>query len=735
MRTAILLLFLSIYSAFSYAQICTTPYRIAVLGSSTAAGMGATPNHGWVALYTQYLKSININYQVYNLAVGGYSTYEVNPTGYVPPANRPYPDTAHNITKALSFQPNAIIINLPTNDVGRGYTLAEQQANYQRIVAAATAQGVQVWVCSTQPRNDYTASMVANLKAMRDWTFSYFGNKSIDFWTGMNQPNDSIKWAYSYGDGIHFNDSGHYIFYSRMVARGIPQTLCNGTPPPPQIPVVLNSFTVTNSTNKLQLNWSTAYEKNVKRFLVQRSTDSVNFSALATVTATGNDSTGRSYTYLDTVLRKVKQFYRLDVIVADTHYIYSAIKSGMPDTAYGTPPPPQIPVVLNSFTVTNNTNKLQLNWSTAYEKNVKRFLVQRSTDSLNFSALATVTSTGNDSTGRSYTYLDTVIRKVKQFYRLDVIVADTHYIYSAIKSGMPDTAYGTNTYFNITNLQVQPSKDKLQILWYSNNEKSTKQFIIEHSSDSLNWNVVGTLAAAGNYPGSRFYNFLDPTIYYRLQYYRLNMVTTSNLHFFSAVVKGMPDTMYTQPFRIATFTVTLQQTKAQLNWTTSAEKNTKNFTIERSRDSLTWQAIGTVNAASNSSTTRSYSFRDTATLTGTVYYRLNMLTHDNRRFFSKVVKFTFPGSLTMGTRRSPLLPYTGVSEPVRLAPNPIQESSRLLGLPPGNHVVRIFDFSGRQIYFNPQFQAGKTIEARRWTRGVYLIIIDEGTYRLRIIKQ
>ncbi|PSL25856.1 GDSL-type esterase/lipase family protein [Chitinophaga ginsengisoli] len=626
MRTLFLLTFLTIYSNFIYPQTCSTPYRIVVLGSSTAAGMGATPNHSWVYLYTQYLKGINTGYQVYNLAVGGYTTYDINPTGYVPPPDRPSPDTAHNITKALSLQPDAIIINLPTNDVGRGYTIAEQQANYQRVISLATAQNVKVWVCSTQPRNDYSAQMVANLKTMRDWTFSYFGDKSIDFWTGMNQPNDSIKWAYSYGDGIHFNDSGHYVLYTRAVARNIPQALCNGNPPPPTVPVVLNSFTVTNSTNKLQLNWSTAYEKNVKRFLVQRSTDSVNFSALATVTATGNDSTARSYTYLDTVLRKVKQLYRLDVIVADTHYIYSSIKSGI-----------------------------------------------------------------------------------------------------------PDTAYGANTYFNITNLQVQPNKDKLQILWYSNNEKSTKQFIIEHSSDSLHWNTVGTLAAAGNYSGSRFYNFTDTTTYYRLQYYRLNMVTTTNLHFFSAVVKGMPDTMYTQPFRIATFTVTLQQSKAQLNWTTSAEKNTMNFSIERSRDTLTWLAIGTVNAAGNSTTTRSYSFRDTATQTGTVYYRLNMLTHDNRRFFSKVVKFTFPAARIKSSPQAPVV--SDAKDGLLLAPNPIQESTQLLGLSPGNHAVRIFDFSGREIYFNPQFQQGKKIDAHHWTRGVYIVVVDEGKYRLKVVKQ
>jgi len=728
MRTVLLLLFLTIYSAFTYAQSCTTPYRIVVLGSSTAAGTGATPNHGWVSLYTQYLKSINPAYQVYNLAVGNYTTYDINPTGYVPPASRPAPDTAHNITKALSLQPHAIIINLPTNDVGRGYTLAEQQANYQRVITAATAQGVKVWVATTQPRNDYSAQMVANLKAMRDWTFSNFGDKSIDFWTGMTQPNDSIKRAYSYGDGIHLNDSGHYVLYTRVIARNIPQALCNDNPPQPQAPVVLNSFTLTNTNNLFRLNWSTAYEKSVRRFVVQRSADSVNFTNLNIIIATGNDSTGKSYTYLDTSVHTTRQFYRLDVIVADTHYVYSGIIRGIP-------PPPQVPVVLNTFTVTNNTNKLQLNWSTTYERNVRRFIVQRSADSVNFSNLNIITATGNDSTGKSYTYLDTTLHKSKQFYRLDVIVADTHYIYSGIVRGIPDTSYGNNTYFIITNFQVQPNKDKLQLLWYSNNEKSTKQFIIERSSDSLNWNAVGTLAAAGNYPGSRFYNFTDPNTYNSLQYYRLNMETTTGLHFFSTVLKGMPDTMYNQPFRISGISVVLQQSKAQLRWSTTAEKNTKSFTIERSLDSISWSAIGTVNAASNSTTVRNYTFTDTATQSGAVNYRLNMLTHDNRRFFSAVVRFTFPALLKIAGRQSYDVFDADDIPPVRVAPNPVRESTQLLGLPAGNHFVRVFDVSGRQIYCNPQFQEGKKIDVSLWPAGVYFIIIDEGQHRLKVLKQ
>ncbi|PSL44730.1 putative secreted protein (Por secretion system target) [Chitinophaga niastensis] len=227
MRKIMLFLCLVCCNYYVNAQICKAPYHIVVIGSSTAAGMGATLNHGWVALYTLYLKGINIHYQVDNLAVGGYTTYNLCPTGFVPPPSRPLPDTNHNITRALSLHPDAIIINLPTNDVGRNYTLTEQQDNYKRMISAATAQGVKVWVTTTQPRNAYNAAQIAALKAMRDWTISYFGNKSIDFWTGLAASNDSIRQMYSYGDGTHLNDAGHQLLYTRVVNSNIPDTLCN----------------------------------------------------------------------------------------------------------------------------------------------------------------------------------------------------------------------------------------------------------------------------------------------------------------------------------------------------------------------------------------------------------------------------------------------------------------------------------------------------------------------------
>ena len=87
---------------------------IVVVGSSTSAGTGAsTSDSAYVSRYRAYVKSIDPRAIVVNLAVGGYTTYNVMPTGFVPPAGRPTPNPLNNITRALAYKPWAILVNLP----------------------------------------------------------------------------------------------------------------------------------------------------------------------------------------------------------------------------------------------------------------------------------------------------------------------------------------------------------------------------------------------------------------------------------------------------------------------------------------------------------------------------------------------------------------------------------------------------------------------------------------------
>ena len=218
------------------ADACTKAYKIVVLGSSTAYGTGATPiDSSWVHKFTNYVKSKNAQSTIVNLGQLGYTTYQVlRPTGSTPPANRPAPDPANNITAAINLHPDAIIINLPSNDIGYGFTLAEQESNYETAAALAKAAGIPIWVSTTQPRSNLNAGEKQNLMALRDWTYTRFGSNAIDFWTTVANPDGSINSAYSFGDNIHLNNAGHQILYTRVVSEHILDALCgNGGSTPP----------------------------------------------------------------------------------------------------------------------------------------------------------------------------------------------------------------------------------------------------------------------------------------------------------------------------------------------------------------------------------------------------------------------------------------------------------------------------------------------------------------------
>ena len=180
-----------------------------VLGSSTAAGSGASiSDSAWVNRYRYFLQNLNPGNHVTNLAVGGYHTYRLMPNGFSPPAGRPNQDTLRNITAALALNPDAIILNLPSNDVALGYSLAEQTFNMDSIFSTAQLAGVPIWICTTQPRN-FSPSQLQAQADMRDTIWAHFSPFVIDFWTGLALSNNALDPFFDSGDGVHLNDRGH----------------------------------------------------------------------------------------------------------------------------------------------------------------------------------------------------------------------------------------------------------------------------------------------------------------------------------------------------------------------------------------------------------------------------------------------------------------------------------------------------------------------------------------------
>jgi len=89
-----------------------------------------------------------------------------------------------------------------------------------------------------------------------------------------------------------------------------------------------------------------------------------------------------------------------------------------------------------------------------------------------------------------------------------------------------------------------------------------------------------------------------------------------------------------------------------ISFTTASETNNDYFTIERSVDGITYEAIGEIKGAGNSSKELSYEFTDEKPLTGLNYYRIKQTDYDGKYSYSEVrsVRFTDGASVTVSPR-------------------------------------------------------------------------------------
>jgi predicted peptidase/lysophospholipase L1-like esterase/chitodextrinase len=200
----------------------STPYPnnldIVVLGSSTAAGYGVSQANSWVGRLDTWLTTNTTGHTLTNLAMGGFSTQDVRADG-----SSPTPDSNRNITKALSLNPDIIIVNLPSNNVALGIPLSTTMAHYAELKAAADLAGVTILFTTTQPR-DFGGSQTTERHLLEDEANAIraaFGNKVIDIYDYLTDfSNDNrIKVSLGLGDGTHLNDTGHAYIFERALQK------------------------------------------------------------------------------------------------------------------------------------------------------------------------------------------------------------------------------------------------------------------------------------------------------------------------------------------------------------------------------------------------------------------------------------------------------------------------------------------------------------------------------------
>lgn len=215
------------------------PVRIAVIGSSTAAGQGAEPpEKAWVNRYRAYLKSLHPDNDVINLGLGGLQTFQLLPTGFAVPPKRPLPDPEHNITKALLYQPDAVIVNAPSNDAAAFYGPEEQLQNFDTIIQTARAAGVPVWIGTTQPR-EFSAAQIEIQMRLKDAILSRYGQQALNFWDCLATPASLPDPRFSLGDGAHLNNAGHARVFEQVKNGKLPEAIAawkNQMARSPQLP-------------------------------------------------------------------------------------------------------------------------------------------------------------------------------------------------------------------------------------------------------------------------------------------------------------------------------------------------------------------------------------------------------------------------------------------------------------------------------------------------------------------
>ena len=215
--------------------------RIVVLGSSTAAGAGvSSPDKAWTARVSAWLEKNSPGSTLVNLAKGGYTTCQIMPTGtpcYQAREHLLCVDTLRNINKALSFRPEIIIINMPTNDTSHGIDVKTQLKHFRTIVNMARKAGVEVFITTSQPHNfgeKYHPPYVGDNKPdaskqhyrnrfceLSRKIRNRYGSHAIDFYTNIATPDGLgfISPVYDSGDGVHLNDAAHYIFAKRVIDK------------------------------------------------------------------------------------------------------------------------------------------------------------------------------------------------------------------------------------------------------------------------------------------------------------------------------------------------------------------------------------------------------------------------------------------------------------------------------------------------------------------------------------
>jgi hypothetical protein len=129
------------------------------------------------------------------------------------------------------------------------------------------------------------------------------------------------------------------------------------------LPINLLSFSALKENNGSKISWSTAQIINGSSFVVERSSNGVNWEKIATVPYAGNSNTSLNFSVVDDNPLTGNNFYRLRMVDADNKVTYSSTRQVNFNNAYSYtiyPNPAQDFLILTTDKKTDRSTVLQL---------------------------------------------------------------------------------------------------------------------------------------------------------------------------------------------------------------------------------------------------------------------------------------------------------------------------------------------------------------------------------------
>ena len=160
-----------------------------------------------------------------------------------------------------------------------------------------------------------------------------------------------------------------------------------------------------------------------------------------------------------------------------------------------------------------------------------------------------------------------------------------------------------------------------------------------------------------------------------------------------------------------------------ISWKTLQEQNTAFFIVRRSTNANTWSNIGSIPAAGNNQSTKSYSYTDHQSLVGTTYYQVLQQDLDGRQTYSPV-----------------LVSRCGEEESIIAYPIPAQNNCWVSIQSERSNTVSMQLFNGQGALLKQQvveIMTGNNVfelSLANYPRGVYSLVCTWSDGRVKVIK-